>query len=93
MKNLQIEQIIHPVLFALSQSVPKIEQIIYPVLFALSKILGVGVGPDGGWGPLDGGATGGGQAGFGAHSTVGSGVPPGAGSGVPPGAQVEILKS
>ena len=54
LKNLLIEQIIHPVLFALSQSVPKIEQIIYPVLFALSKILGVGVGPDGGWGPLVG---------------------------------------
>ena len=53
--NLQIEQIIHPVLFALSQSIPKIEQIIYPVLFALSKILGVGVGPDGGWGPMVGG--------------------------------------
>ena len=53
-KNLQIEQIIHPVLFALSRSIPKIEQIIYPVLFALSKILGVGVGPDVGVGSVGG---------------------------------------
>ena len=52
--NLPIEQIIHPVLFALSRSIPQIEQIIYPVLFALSQILGVGVGPDVGWGPLMG---------------------------------------
>ena len=55
LKNLQIEQIIHPVLFALSRSIPKIEQIIYPVLFALSKILGVGVGPDVGVGSNCGG--------------------------------------
>ena len=52
--NLQIEQIIDPVLFALSQSVPQIEQIIYPVLFALSQIVGVGVGPDVGVGSIGG---------------------------------------